>query len=70
MSNISSATIPVSDVSDLDFVRVSDPISHKWVVWEVNFTFDGKPHVGFLGGCPYHPTLMHEDHIEDCEVDF
>jgi hypothetical protein len=57
-------------VGDLEFVRVSDFISHKWCVWEVRFTYDGKPCCGDLGGCPRHPTLQHDDLIENCETDF
>ena len=64
------STLPVSEVRDLEFIRVSDPISHKWVVWEVRFTYDGKPCAGFLGGCPTYPDLMHEEKIEECETDF
>jgi len=64
------STLPVSEVRDLEFIRVSDPISHKWAVWEVRFTYDGKPCCGFLGGCPTYPHLMNEEKIEDCEIDF
>jgi len=62
--------LKTSDVRDLDFVRISDSISHKWAVWEVRFTYDGKPCCGFLGGCPTYPHLMNEEKIEDCELNF
>ena len=64
------STLPISEVRDLEFIRVSDPISHKWVVWEVRFTYDGKPCCGDLGACPNHPDLMHEETMENCETNF
>jgi hypothetical protein len=72
MSNttVAPSTLPVSEVSNLDFVRVSDALSHKWAEWEVSFTYDGKPCVGFLGACPIHPTLMQDETIENVEFDF
>ena len=71
MSNTTApATVNVSEASNLDFVRISDPLSHKWAEWEVSFTFEGKPCVGFLGACPIHPTLSHEEVIESVEFDF
>lgn len=64
------SSLNVSEVTDLSFERVSDVISHKWATWEVNFRYDGKPFVGFLGACPNHPILMHDTKIEDCEVNY
>ena len=63
-------TLNTSEVSDLEFIRVSDLISHKWADWEVNFTFEGKPYFGFLGACPYHPDMMQDVTIENCELNF
>lgn len=70
MSSTEQAAVKASEVSNLEFIRVSDSLSHKWAIWEVNFTLEGKPFTGFLGGCPFHPSLMHEETIEDCEVNF
>lgn len=64
------STLKASEVSDLDFVRIADLISHKWAEWEVSFTFEGKPCVGYLRGCPNHPTLFNEEKIENVEFDF
>lgn len=63
-------TIPVSEVHDLSFQRIADDLSHKWAIWEVSFCHDGKPYVGFLGGCPRYPDLMHDEVIEDCDLDY
>lgn len=65
MSN--TTTFLVSNVSDLSFERISDNISHKWADWEVRFFSEGVEYAGFLGACPYHPDLMHDETIYDAE---
>lgn len=66
MPNI-PATIKASEVSDLEFREIVDPISHKWATWWVGFTYNGKPCSGDLGACPHHPELMHDIEIVECD---
>lgn len=67
---IPTFNIPAADVQDLTFERVSEDLSHKWAIFEVSFTLEGKRCIGFLGATPQRPQDMHDDMIEDCEVDF
>ena len=62
-------TLSTSDVQNLEFLRISDDICpNKWVEWEVRFDYHGLSCVGFLGGCPFRPNLVHDTAIEGCEA--
>ena len=71
MSNTTAPAAPstfkASEVLDLDFIRISDPLSHKWAEWEVMFNSEGRLYAGFLGACPKHPSLFHEEEIVNVE---
>lgn len=64
---IHTTTIPASDVSDLDFVRVHEDLRFGWSTFEVQFKYDGREYVGFLDANPNAPTRDHAEQIEDCE---
>lgn len=62
-------TIPFEDITDIEFLTISDHIRPgQWVEWEVRFDYQGDPCLGFLDGCPHHPTLHHGDQIENAEL--
>ena len=65
MNNLSR--LDTSAVTDLSFVSIADRVDDNWADWEVEFDYNGKPHVGFLGACPFHPELSHEDTIIEAE---
>jgi len=60
--------VSTSAVSDLSFVSIADRLDSNWAEWEVEFNYDGKSYVGFLGACPLHPDLMHGEKILDVEL--
>lgn len=60
-------SITTAEVSHLDFVSIADRVDSNWAEWEVNFEYEGKLHVGFLGACPFDPELMHGDYIFEAE---
>ena len=60
--------ISTSAVSDLSFVSIADRVDSNWAEWEVEFNYDEKSYVGFLGACPFHPDEMHGDKILDVEL--
>ncbi len=59
--------LPAGEVHDLEFVRISDDLSHKWVEWEVHFNYQGLQCIGFLGADPRHPNLHHDEIIVNIE---
>jgi hypothetical protein len=60
-------SLNTADVTDLSFVSIADRVDDNWAEWEVEFDYNGKPHVGFLGACPIHPELSYEDTITEAE---
>jgi hypothetical protein len=63
-----SLTLNTANVSDLAFVRLADRVDSNWAEWEVEFDYNGKAYVGFLGACPFHPSLLHDDKIVEAEL--
>ena len=61
-------TLPVAHTSSLEFISISDLVDTNWADWAVRFEYEGIEYEGFLGACPNHPTLMHEDIIQDVEA--
>ena len=66
MSNTN--TIATSQVQNLSFDSIADAVDSNWSEWFVSFMIDGIAHVGILGACPNHPSLMHGDMIEEIEL--
>ena len=60
-------TVPVDSATDLEFMEISDRVDSNWADWSVRFDYEGIEYEGFLGACPYHPSLMHGDTIENIE---
>jgi hypothetical protein len=63
-----NTTLAVDYASHLEFISISDMVDSNWAEWNVRFEYEGIEHEGFLGACPNHPTLMHEDIIQDVEA--
>ena len=57
-----------SKVSDLKFVEIVDELQHNWVIWGVDFTFDGKEYYGSLEACNVDPEGFHADEIWGIEL--
>jgi len=66
--NTNPTTIVTHEVNNLEFICITDHIRpEQYVEWEVEFTYQGKQYVGFLGGCPHFPSTKCDEFIVDAE---
>ena len=61
------ASLTTTEVQDLEFIEIVDELQHNWVIWGVEFTYEGKRFYGSLCACNVDPKGFHDSQIEGVE---